>query len=247
MHFDSIGMGSGSVGGYAGLAGGSRQWIQGNSSSNVMVHEFGHNYGVGHASFWETSDGSVVGTGTSDEYGDDFDIMGDGSNSAHFHPQAKEKLAWLEPSQWTNVSTAGSGTYRVYRFDDPATTGTNRALRITKGTSPAEYYWLGYRKNLASNPWLQSGAYLVWQRPGQTRSWLLDTTPGSSAGRDDGAILPGKTYSDTTAGVHITPLGTGGSAPDEWIDVAVHLGDFSANSAPPRRSPARRRRTRARA
>ncbi|MFT5104925.1 MAG: hypothetical protein ACI9UA_000543 [Pseudoalteromonas tetraodonis] len=232
VHFASIGMGSGPLSAYAGLAGGSRQWIQGNSSSNVMIHEFGHNYGIGHASFWETSDGSVVGAGTSDEYGDDFDIMGDGSNSAHPHPQAKQRLAWLEPAQWTDVSSAGSGTFRVYRFDDPGTTGSTRGLRVTKGASPDEYYWLGYRKNLADNQWLQSGAYLVWQRPSNTRSWLLDTTPGSDDGRDDGAILPGRTYSDSAAQLHITTVASGGSAPDEWIDVRVNLGSFSGNSAP---------------
>ena len=232
VHFADIGMGSSSLSSYAGLAGGSRQWIQGNSSSNVMIHEFGHNYGVGHASFWNTSDGSVVGSGTSEEYGDDFDIMGDGSNDAHLHPQAKQRLDWLDPDQWTDVTSAGSGVFRVYRFDHPDTTGSTRGLRITKASSPQEYYWLGFRKNLTGNQWLQNGAYLIWQRPGFTRSWLLDTTPGSNDGRDDGALLPGKTYSDSTAGVHITTLATGGAEPDNWIDVQVNLGSFGGNRAP---------------
>jgi len=232
VHFGDVGMGSGSLASYAGLAGGSRQWIQDTSSSNVIIHEFGHNYGLGHASFWATSNGSVVGAGTSDEYGDEFDIMGDGSNDGHFHPQAKQELNWLEPDQWTDATAAGPGTYRIYRFDDPATTGAMRGLRITKAVSPAQYYWLGYRKNLANNPWLQSGIYLVWERPNEDRSWLLDTTPGSAAGRDDGAIVLGRTYSDPAAGVHITALGTGGAAPDEWIDVAVNFGTGSGNVAP---------------
>ncbi|MGI9240142.1 MAG: PKD domain-containing protein [Verrucomicrobiales bacterium] len=232
VHFGDVGMGSGSLSSYAGLAGGSRQWLQDTSSSNVIIHEFGHNYGLGHASFWSTSDGSVVGAGASDEYGDDFDIMGDGSNDSHFHPQGKQKLNWLESGQWTDATAAGPGTYRIYRFDDPATSGSRRGVRITKAASPAEYYWLGYRKNLTNNPWLQSGIYLIWERPGYDRSWLLDTTPGSGDGRDDGAIVVGRTYSDLAAGVHITAIGNGGSAPDEWIDVAVNFGGGSSNVAP---------------
>lgn len=232
VHFGSIGIESSGGTNYVGLAGGSRMWIQGTSSSNVFIHEFGHNYGIGHASFWATTDGSVVGTGASDEYGDDFDIMGDGPNSAHFHMQAKQHLDWLEPAQWTDVTGAGSGTFRVYRFDDPATNGVSRGLRITKAASPMEYYWLGYRRNLSDNQWLQAGAYLLWQRPSSDRCWLLDTTPGSANGRDDGMILPGKTYSDTGAGVHITTVATGGSAPDDWIDVTVNLGGFGSNTAP---------------
>ena len=234
VHFASIGMGSGGLSTYAGLAGGSRQWIQGTSSSNVIIHEFGHNYGLGHASFWSTTDGSVVGAGASDEYGDDFDIMGDGSNEAHFHPQAKQYLDWLEPAQWADATAAGAGTYRIYRFDDPTTTGTTRGVRITKAASPPEYYWLGYRKRLENNPWLQSGIYLIWERPGFDRSWLLDTTPSSAEGRDDGAVVLGRTYSDTAAGVHITALGTGGTGADEWIDVAINFGSGSGsgNAAP---------------
>lgn len=232
VHFPSIGISSDGVT-YAGLAGGSRQWLQGTSSSNVIIHEFGHNYGIGHASFWQTSDGSVVGTGGSVEYGDPFDIMGSGPDpEGHFHMQAKQKLNWLDSTKWTDATASGSGTYRIYRFDHPATTGSRRGVRITKGTSPVQYYWLGYRPGIPNNPTLEKGAYLVWQYPGQTRSWLLDTTPGSSGGRDDSAITLGKTYSDTVANVHITPLAIGGAGADAWLDVNVQIGAFAGNSAP---------------
>ena len=218
---------------YSGLAGGSRQWLQDTSNSNVIIHEFGHNYGIGHASFWQTSDGSVVGTGGSVEYGDIFDIMGDGPDpEGHFHMQAKSELNWLDSTKWTDATASGSGTFRIYRFDHPATTGTRRGLRVTKAASPAEYYWLGYRPGIPNNPTLQKGAYLLWQYPGQTRSWLLDTTPGSAGGRDDAAITLGRTYSDTTAGVHFTPLATGGSGADAWLDVNVQIGAFPGNLAP---------------
>ncbi|MEM9237177.1 MAG: PKD domain-containing protein, partial [Verrucomicrobiota bacterium] len=233
VHFASIGMQSSSGLTYAGLAGGSRQWLQGTSSSNVIIHEFGHNYGLGHASYWETTDGSVVGTGSNDEYGDPYDIMGSGPDpEGHFHVQAKSHLNWLEASEWTDANVAGSGTYRIYRFDDDATTGVNRGVRVTKGMSPDEYYWLGYRRGIPANPWLEDGAYLLWQRPDSSRSWLLDATPDSVGGLDDAALTIGATYTDGVADLHLTPVGKGGSGADAWLDVSVQIGPFPGNSAP---------------
>lgn len=234
VHFPGIGMSSGGLT-YAGLAGGSNQWLQGTTSASVIVHEFGHNYGLPHASFWETTDGSSVGTGANVEYGDFSDVMGGGSvPTGHFHPLGKMRLGWLEASQWADATS--SGTYRIYRFDDDATTGALRGLRIDKAAAPEdpeEFYWLGYRGGYTARPLFLESAYLVWQRPGYTnRGWLVDTTPGSAEGRFDAPISIGRTYSDTTAGVHLTPLATGGSGADAWIDVNVQLGDFPGNQSP---------------
>ena len=41
----------------------------------------------------------------------------------------------------------------------------------------------------------------------------------------------GRTFSDMNAGVHVTPIGKGGTTP-ESIDVVVNLGAFSGNQAP---------------
>jgi hypothetical protein len=232
VHFPSIGIQSSGGLTYGGLAGGSRQWLQGTTSSNVIIHEFGHNYGVGHASYWDTSDGSVVGTGTSSEYGDPYDIMGGGPDpEGHFHMQAKERLDWIDPAQWVDVNASGSGTHRIYRIDDAATTGTLRGMRVTKGAS--EYYWIGYRTGIPGNTYLQNGAYLVWQRPGFTRSWMLDSTPNSSSSdRDDAALPVGATYSDPIANVYITPTQIGGTGADAWIDINTQIGPFPGNAAP---------------
>lgn len=233
VQFPAIGMVSGSGVSFAGLAtiGGSRQWIQGATGAGVLVHEFGHNYGLGHASFWDTNGNSVVGTGTNNEYGDLFDIMGSGPVPAsHFHMQAKQRLNWLDANQWLDTTT--SGIRRVHRFDDPATTGASRALRITKATSPDEYYWVGFRPGIPGNSFLQNGAYLVWQRPSFTRSWLLDTTPGSAEERRDSAIPLGKTYSDFSSNIHITPLAVGGTFENRHLDINVQLGPFPENLPP---------------
>jgi hypothetical protein len=232
--FVSIGMKSGG-GTYGGLAvlGGSDIWIQGSTDAGLHVHEFGHNYGIGHSSFWTPSVGSsnpVDPAGSNDEYGDPFDIMGNGAiPEGVFHSQAKQRLNWLGTGEWTDATAAGSGVYRVHRIDHPATAGV-RGIRVTR--SGGGFYWLSYRR-LFENSWLKAGANLVWQRSGENRSWLVDTTPGSITGsldRTDGSISIGRTYSDGNS--HITPLARGGNPNNEWLDIRVNTGPFPGNTAP---------------
>ncbi|MCW1923752.1 PKD domain-containing protein [Luteolibacter arcticus] len=232
VHFPSIGMqGNGLT--YAGLAGGGNQWLQGNHDSGVIIHEFGHNYGLGHASFWATTDGSVAGTGNTVEYGDQTDIMGGGPDpEGHFHIQGKQRLGWFSAANWQDATATGSGTRRIYRFDSDATTGELRGVRITKAAAPAQYYWVGYRPGISTQPAFQQGAYVIWQRPDETRSWLLDTTPGTPDGKNDAAVGLGRTFSDTTANVHVTPLAIGGAGADQWLDVNVQIGPFPGNTPP---------------
>ena len=231
--FTGIGMTSGTIS-YAGLAGDNRLWMQDNNSSNVYIHEFGHNYGISHASSWDVvSSNPVDSAGVSTEYGDIFDIMGGGPDpEGHFHSQAKQKLDWLTATQWQDATALGSNTYRIYRIDDANTTSTHsRGVRITKMGSPAEYYWLSYRPAI-ENTFQKLGVYLNWQRSGETRCWLLDTTPGSTDGKKDSPIALGRTYSDTAANAHLTTLATGGTGANQWVDVRVNLGPFPGNVAP---------------
>jgi PKD repeat protein len=238
VHFASIGMQGGGIS-YAGYAdmGSSRQWLQGALDTGVTIHEFGHNYGIGHASFWHTSNGTVTGAGTSMEYGDHTDIMGEGpAPEGHFHMQAKHFLNWFPTGNdnWVDATAAGSGTRRIHRFDSADTTGALRGVRVTRGSTPGneDYFWVGYRAGLPNLPAFRNGAYLLWQRPSQTRSWLVDTTPNSAKGKDDSAIAIGRTFSDITANVHITPTAKGGSGADQWLDVNIQLGPFPGNTAP---------------
>jgi len=234
IFFSSIGMISGGVS-YAGLAGGGNLWVQNANYTSLYTHEWGHNYGLGHASFWQTSNGSVTGTGSNVEYGDDYDVMGGGpAPQGHYHPMGKALLNWLTPTDWADATASGSNTYRIYREDDAATTGTPRGVRVTKVATVGsqEYYWIGYKPAFTNNPHLQRGAYLNWQMAGQTRCWLLDTTPNSSGGKTDAPIDLGRTYADATAGVYITPVAVGGVGAQSYLDVRVNVGSFPGNAAP---------------
>ncbi len=227
--FKGIGMG------YCGLAtvGGSKVWLPCHSSK-VIVHELGHNFGLGHASLWTSDDANPVGAGSSSEYGDNTDIMGGGGvSSGHFHVQGKRKLNWLESDQYHNIGTnAGTRQLRIHRFDheDTALANAKRAIRVTKGSS--EYYWIGYRQRFTANKhdFYEKGVQLVWQQPNKSKSWLIDLNSGG--GKDNAGLPIGKTYSDATAKIHITTLKRGGSNPNQWIDVQVNTGDFAGNNAP---------------
>jgi M6 family metalloprotease-like protein len=220
---------------YGGLAGGADIWMQGTIGNGIFTHEFGHNYGIGHSGFWQTSDGSVTGAGANVEYGDRYDIMGGGDvPKGHFHSQAKARLNWLAANEWNDATLLGSTTHRLYRIDSSATVGTPRGVRITRSSAAGaqEYLWLGYRPSYTGMPYLESGAYMVWQRPNESRSWLVDTTPTTSGEISDAPIGLGRTYVDAASSTFITPLGTGGVGAESYLDVRVNLGPFPENVAP---------------
>lgn len=233
IHFAFIGMKSGGAL-YSGLAGGSQQWIQGTLNNSVFIHEFGHNYGLLHASFWDTGNNSVVGPGTTEEYGDVFDIMGSGADLPyHYGPFEKALLSWLGTEKIAYVPTAAaSGIQRIYRFDHPQTTGAKRGIRATRTLGGSDFYWIGYRAGVPGNNYLPNGIYLTWQQTDTAKTWLVDTTPGSLAGKNDCAVPIGTTYADPGGQLFITPLAKGGSGADAWLDVNVQLGNFAGNGAP---------------
>ena len=71
---------------------GSKAWVSG-----VTAHELGHNYGLWHANFWDTTtNGSMIGPGTNLEYGNIYDTMGAAAAGAYqFNAAHKTKLDWL--------------------------------------------------------------------------------------------------------------------------------------------------------
>ena len=112
-------------------------------------------------------------------------------------------------------------------------------------------YWLNYRflpSDGIAQDWLRNGLQVDWRRDGAGfRSVTLDMTPYSrdsgpygptpsyaadNNDKEDGVVLIGRTFSDTGANIHFTPIAKGGGVPNQWLDVVVNIGTPPNNAAP---------------
>jgi hypothetical protein len=215
--------------GWAGLAyvGAAGAWLRNSFGTGVGGHELGHNYGLNHANYWDTGGKSINGPGTTVEYGDSFDTMGSASAGAnHFSSRYKTYLNWLVTNETLHVQT--SGTYRISALDNTNSTGVRGLKVLDTGSSN---YWVEFRQKFTGNRWMMSGAGLRIAQTGNQKSQLLDTTPGSTDGKNDSALVIGRTFANAQRGVYITPVGKGGTSP-ESLDVVINLGSFPGNVAP---------------
>ncbi|MEW6157358.1 MAG: Calx-beta domain-containing protein [Verrucomicrobiota bacterium] len=226
-------------------------WLQ-TGAAGVICHELGHNYGLLHANYWDTTRpglppnpnnypfdndslvgrDSIIGPGLDIEYGDPFDTMGGaGGYQNHFNAMSKFYLNWLPPSEILFVEN--SGTNRIYAFDHPTLVrGKPQALVIEKDAE--RLYWGSIRSLFPNNPALANGLQLHWGSFSGTagNGVLLDTTPGTRRLRNDSALVVGRTFSDPAAMIHITPVGRGTEQGHTWMDVVVNVGLFLTNEPP---------------
>jgi PKD domain len=225
--FKRKGPGSTAIGGI-GIKG---LWLDNTFDYGATVHELGHNLGLLHANLWATWDGSIIGRGHHQDYGDENDVMGCCPDDPRKHTSApfKAMVGWLSETDITNV--AKSGMYRIYAQDLPGQ-APSRALKIVR--DPENTYWVEFRQLLTENPFLMSGARVLRQYSSTHGMDQLDMTPETPTG-NDGALLLGRTFSDTKGGVHITPIRKGNGTPP-WLDVQVNLGNFATNHPPKVRS-----------
>ncbi len=208
-----------------GYVGGVGFWLA-NRYWNVRTcaHEYGHNLGLSHANWWNTGGHSMLGDGSSEEYGDPFDTMGSsGGGIRHFSSYNKNKIDWIPDRDCPTVTQ--SGRFRIYAHDMGAPVGL-RGLRFDRPSGGD--YWVEFRQLWTSYKALMNGVSLRWVGGSTT---LLDFTPGSSAGKDDHPITIGRTFTDTNLNLNLTPIGTGHTHP-ESMDVVVNIGTFPGNRPP---------------
>ena len=174
--------------GFGGIAfvGGRGAWLA-NSQWNLGVcsHEVGHNFGLNHAGFWDTTDGTTIGAGSAVEYGNPFDHMGGASSStnAHFGARQKNYLDWLPDADVLKITANGTTTTRLSAFDRKAATG-KRALAVDRAGTSSDY-WIEYRQNYAGgNAYMLDGVLLNWGDVtiNNGKPVLLDNTPTLTVG-----------------------------------------------------------------
>ena len=196
--------------------------------ADVTSHEFGHNLGLNHAHFWDTSSQSIVGPGANVEYGDNNDPMGGGGNPNQYNSRYKNYLGWITNAEIATIPATGSNRYRLYCFDLDYGVGL-RGLRFANPGPDYDYYWLNFRQRKTSSQALMNGAQLLWTDNNNGGSYLLDVRLRGSAG--DNAIVIGRTFSDTNLNFHVTPIGKGNTYP-ESIDIVAVTGPQPGNLPP---------------
>ncbi|MEQ1852926.1 MAG: PKD domain-containing protein, partial [Chthoniobacteraceae bacterium] len=206
--------------------GGSSVWVTWDGM-DVLNHECGHSLGRNHANSWDSLDGTPYGYGQNGEYGNPFDVMGgSGGFSAHYNTISKRALGWLPDGNIHLVK--GNGVYRIYAYDQPTLEeGKRYALNVAKDS--VRQYNLEYHP--ARGGYLVDNALVLYSGMGSNAGHLLDTTQGSPAGKDDGGIAIGRTYSDWEADMHFTVLGKNATTPPS-LDIAFNRGPFPGNAAP---------------
>jgi hypothetical protein len=224
--------------GWAGLGElpGKYSWMNGYLAVSVVGHELGHNLGLHHASSWScSSEGRPVAVGNDcdlDEYGDPFDVMGDGRY--HTHTWHLQKLRYLDTERIQTVTR--SGTYTVRTAVSPS--AETQLLRIPRlrssGLPVGDYYHLELRAPgglfddfAPTDPAVRGVTIRLNKEPDViARSKLVDATPGSGQGFSDAPLPVGATFSDGVIGVRTTAVSDGRAT------VEVSIPDTAAPSVP---------------
>ncbi|MES2708303.1 MAG: Calx-beta domain-containing protein [Verrucomicrobiota bacterium] len=206
--------------------GGDSVWVSWDGM-DVLNHECGHSLGRNHANYWKTTDGTAYGEGANSEYGNPFDVMGGGGGfGAHYNTISKRALGWLTDAYVHKP--AANGVYRIFAYDQPQLQeGQRYAFRVAKDS--ARTYYIEYHP---ANGNLTDSAVVMYSWSGMSNAGhLLDTTPGSLGGKNDGGIQIGRTYSDPEADMHFTVVSKNATQPPS-LDLAYEHGPFPGNQPP---------------
>jgi NPCBM-associated, NEW3 domain of alpha-galactosidase len=186
-------------------------------SVKVISHELGHRFGLMHSDAWDCDAGTLTGTCTKQGYADPTDVMG--NRTGHYTAYQKERLGWLNNGASPPITTVTtSGRYTISPYE--AATNAPKALKILKSVDPATgdktWYYVEYRQPVGFDAYmgtlgnLTKGVMVHTGTEGAiATSLVLDMTPNTStltksSDFEDGALLVGRSYTDTAAGFTIS-------------------------------------------
>ena len=223
--------------GWGGLAtkGGKRFWVK---SLGATEHEMGHNLGFDHPYHWvrrNIASGNPIGIPGVGKKGDTYSFM----KRAGVSPKAREAhmANWITNNTRFNHTRDGVYMDRLYNIDQQnISAGRKRCIRVDRKGQSSQWVWLQYRSKLLNkfsspgkNYGLQKGLQIYYQR-NTDPSLLCDYKPGGAL--DNAHLPPYETLHDGGGDLFITNLGTGGTLPNKYMDVAVIRGGHQTNVAP---------------
>ena len=190
----------------------------------VIHHEMGHSFGLGHAGFNSSRTGQMFTYGTYNS------VMGMPANLPSFSMSDAYLLGWIGEDNLTTVTSDGQWTLNT--IEDVDANGIR--IPIPNDPSGERYYWLTPRSQgafstaeLTEN--FPPGA-LYPANAGGLGSLAIDTTPETHMWKAemDTDLLPGRSWTDPTETIHITLL----ESTNDTVTVKVRFSPNAANTPP---------------
>ncbi|HVF20872.1 MAG TPA: Ig-like domain-containing protein [Mycobacteriales bacterium] len=181
-------------------------WLNGYLDRRTVVHEQGHNLGLGHARAHtcRTLSGTPVTYSAKcsvSEYGDQFDAMGRSGYTAHYTGYRKHLAGWLGGSRKRVLPSSAPTTFTLPPLERSSTSPLVVIARSPKVFTRS--YWLEFRRPIGMDRYLPSGA------TGGVLIHVVDTAQPTARG----SLLDG-TPKDGTMSTAVLKSGTSWTAPD---------------------------------
>lgn len=219
-----------------GQVGNKYSWIDGKTSGTgqdkeveVYTHELGHNLGLYHANAWDpTPNVADDSSGTHDEYGHMFDVMGDtgtyDNDQLHYNASYKNALDWLPDSYLATVTA--DVTLDLHAMDRTQVSGRTYAIKIpagiSLGSSSSLNYWIEFRSRFPTNTSLDDGVLIFMNNVSHADEALklLDMNPATPSVSDAGLEV-GNSFTLASARWKITVNSQTGSGASSLVNVTI--------------------------
>ena len=214
-------------------------WINGNATTGILAHEFGHTLGLYHSHALKCHPSVLTPPcAPRSEYGDTIDAMG--GARGHFNAFQKQRLGWLNYNQSPPITTvSSSGAYALDAYELPGT--APKALQIPRGTT-GQAFFVELRRPVGADAGLYlTGVFIHLASVSQPdSSTLLDMTPNTSS-MSDTFLDVGKPFTDPVSGLTLTTLSVTSSSATIQVDLdpsAPCVRSAPGVTATPAQSPA---------